>query len=228
MMNELLLVLNILIISAAALTALFMGKQALITFVALTMVLANLFVIKQTVLFGLNATTADALAVGSMLGLNLLQEFMGQKAAKQSVAITFFALVFYAVACKLQIWYIPSISDTTHVHFEPILSYASGLMFGSFIIYALAQIIDLMIYGTLTHIWGNRLRTLKNYIAIGLSQLADTIMFTFWLLFLGIITDPLSVIIISFSIKFLITLIATPIISLAASWAHAAGKERHG
>lgn len=228
MMNELLLALNILIISAAALVALFIGKQALITFVALSMVLANLFVIKQTVLFGLNATTADALAVGSMLGLNLLQEFMGQKAAKQSVAITFFALTFYAVACKLQIWYIPSISDTTHIHFEPILSYASGLVFGSFIIYALAQIIDLMIYGTLTHLWGNRLRTLKNYIAIGLSQLADTIMFTFWLLFLGIITDPLPVIIISFSVKFLITLIATPIISLAASWAHAAGKERHG
>lgn len=228
MMNELLLALNILIISAAALVALFIGKQALITFVALSMVLANLFVIKQTVLFGLNATTADALAVGSMLGLNLLQEFMGQKAAKQSVAITFFALVFYAVACKLQIWYIPSTSDTTHIHFEPILSYASGLVFGSFIIYALAQIIDLMIYGTLTHVWGNRLRTLKNYIAIGLSQLADTIMFTFWLLFLGIITDPLPVIIISFSVKFLITLIATPIISLAASWAHAAGKERHG
>lgn len=228
MMNELLLVLNILVISTAALVALFIGKQALVTFVALTMVLANLFVIKQTTLFGLNATTADALAVGSMLGLNLLQEFVGQKAAKQSIAITFFALVFYAIACQLQIWYIPSPSDTAHAHFESILSYAPGLVFGSFIVYALAQIIDLMIYGALTHAWGNRFMTIRNYIAIGLSQLADTIMFTLWLVFLGIIRDPLSVITISFSIKFLITLIATPIISFAASWTHKSHKEHHG
>jgi uncharacterized integral membrane protein (TIGR00697 family) len=217
MINELLLLVNILLVSGAAILALWLGEQALITFVSLTMVLANLFVVKQTTFFGLNATTADALAVGSMLGLNLLQEFMGQRSAKLSIGITFFALIFYAISAQIQLWYIPSSMDSSHANFESVLSYAPGLVIGSFVIYLLAQIMDLIIYGILNRAWNKRFMILRNYIAIGLSQLADTIMFSLWLLFLGIITNPISIIAVSFAIKFLVTLIATPIISFAAT-----------
>lgn len=217
MINELILLFHILVISAAALIALRLSAQALIAFVALTMVLANLFVIKQTTLFGFDATTADALAVGSMLGLNLLQEFVSRDAAKQSIIITFFCLIFYGISSQIHMWYTPSAIDISNPHFESILSFAPALVFGSFAVYFLAQIIDFLIYSTLKRAWHNRFMVLRNYIAIGLSNLGDTILFTLWLWYLGIIDNPTHVVIISFSIKFLITLIATPIISIAAS-----------
>ena len=218
--NELILLFHILIISGAAVLALKLSKEALISFVALTMVLANLFVIKQTVFFGLNATTADALAVGSMIGLNLLQEFYGKQAGKTSIIVTFYCLLFYGISSQIHLWYAPSSIDTAHVHFAPILSFAPALVLGSFVVYLLAQIMDFIIYGALKTAWKGRFMIVRNYIAIGLSHLGDTILFTYWLLYLGIIQNPLHIIAISFSIKFLITLIATPIITIAAQATH--------
>ena len=216
MTNELILLFHILVISAAAIIAMRLSAQALIAFVALTMVLANLFVIKQTVFFGFNATTADALAVGSMLGLNLLQEFVSRDAAKKAIIVTFFCLLFYAITSQIHLWYMPSEVDVAHPHFEPILSFAPALVLGSFAVYLFAQVADFLIYGFLKRAWKSKFMILRNYIAVGLSHLGDTILFTFWLLYLGIIKNPLHIIVVSFSIKFLIVLIATPIISVAA------------
>src|SRR3990172_4814357 len=106
MHNECILLLHIMIISGATLIALRIGTEALISFVALSMVLANLFVIKQTSFFGFDATTADALAVGSMIGLNILQEFFGKKAAKTAIIATFFLLLFYAITSQIHLLYI--------------------------------------------------------------------------------------------------------------------------
>ncbi len=216
MMNELILFFNILVISAAAVTALWLGKETLVAFVAITMTLANLFVIKQTTLFGLNATTADALAVGSMLGLNLLQEFVSRDAAKKAIITTFFCLIFYAIVSQIHLLYRPSAVDVSHGHFEPILSFAPWLVTGSFVVYLFAQVTDYIIYGALQKLWNNRFMILRNYIAVALSHLGDTILFSFWLLYLGIIKNPLQIIAISFTVKFIITLIATPIIAIAA------------
>lgn len=216
MINELILLGNILIISLFAVAALRLGQSILVTFVALTLVLANLFVIKQTIFFGLNATTADALAVGSMLGLNLLQEFFSRDAGKQAIIATFFSLVFYAIVSQIHLLYIPSPVDVSHPHFEPILKFAPWLVVGSFVVYLFAQVLDFIIYGALQRLWGKKYMILRNYIAVGLSHLGDTILFSLWLFYLGIITNPVHIVIISFTVKFLITLIATPIISIAS------------
>ena len=78
-MNELFFLLHIITIVAFALGALYIGKNALIVLVAMQSVLANLFVIKQMTFLGFNVTCADVFAVGTILTLNLLQEYYGEK-----------------------------------------------------------------------------------------------------------------------------------------------------
>ena len=80
--NESILLLHILIISLATFIALRLGKSALVAFAVLQMVLANIFVLKITTLFGMEATCADAFVVGSLLSLNILNELYGNVIAK--------------------------------------------------------------------------------------------------------------------------------------------------
>ena len=84
-MNELFFIIHTIIIAGFALGSLALGSSALVAFVCLSCVLANLFVIKQITLFGLTATSADAFTVGATIGLNLLQEYFGKEIAKREV-----------------------------------------------------------------------------------------------------------------------------------------------
>ena len=146
MTNELVLLFQIVVIAITAVVSLRLGKEALVAFTVIQMVLANLFVIKQTTLFGLHATTADAFAVGSLLGFNLLQEFFDRKIAKKTIITTLVILAFYAIMAQAQLVYIPSAVDRSHQYFVPILSVMPWLAVGSMVVYMIAQIIDFFVY----------------------------------------------------------------------------------
>lgn len=211
MINEFVLLLQIMVIALTSLVALRIGKEALVTFSAVLMVLANLFVIKQTMLFGLHATTADAFAVGSLLSLNLLQEFFDRSVAKKTIAITFLMLVFYAIMARAHLVYVPSVVDQAHSSFVPILSMAPYLVLASVVVFLMAQVVDLILYGVLQKVMVRWL-VLRNYLALLISQLVDTTLFALVLVWLGIVTNLWQVVLVSFAIKSLITLVATPLI----------------
>ncbi len=213
--NELVLLFQIVVIACTAAIAVRLGREALVTFTVVQMVLANLFVIKQTMLFGLNATSADAFAVGSLLGFNLIQEFFDRELAKKTIITMFVLLGFYAIMARLHLVYTPSEVDASHRYFVPILSVVPWLVVASMVVHMIAQIIDFVIYGALQKIL-RRWIIVRNYIALICSQLADTILFTIFLWMLGIITNFWHIVIISFIIKFAITLVSTPLIVLLA------------
>ena len=79
MMNELLFIIHSIIIACFSLVALSLGSGALIAYVSLQCILANLMVLKQVTLFGLSATCADPFTIGATLGLNMLQEIMAKR-----------------------------------------------------------------------------------------------------------------------------------------------------
>lgn len=213
--NELVLLFQIVVIACTAAIAVRLGREALVTFTVLQMVLANLFVIKQTMLFGLNATSADAFAVGSLLGFNLIQEFFDRELAKKTIITMFVLLGFYAIMARAHLVYMPSDVDASHRYFVPILSVVPWLVVASMVVHMIAQVIDFVIYGALQKIFKKWL-IMRNYIALICSQVADTLLFTIFLWMLGIITNFWHIVIISFVIKFVITIISTPLIVLLA------------
>ena len=63
-MNELIFLFHILLVLSFVLGALRLGKNALLSLLALQAILANLFVVKQISLFGFAVTCSDVFAIG--------------------------------------------------------------------------------------------------------------------------------------------------------------------
>jgi uncharacterized integral membrane protein (TIGR00697 family) len=213
-MNELIFIIHTIIIALFSLGSLALGQGALIAFVCSCCILANLFVVKQITLFGLTATCADAFTVGATIGLNLLQEYFGKTIAKKTIWINFFLLIFYAIVSQIHLVYIPHAADTMHLHFMPLLSLMPRIVIASFSVYLIAQMADYYLYGFLKKTFHEKYIVFRNYASIALCQLLDTILFSFLGLY-GIIDNIWEVIIISYAIKIISIIIATPFIGFS-------------
>lgn len=213
-MNELIFSFYILIVSSATLGALWLGSHALVTLIALQWVLANLFVTKQIILFGLTVTASDALAVGATLCLNLLQEYYGKTLTRQAIVISFCATIFYTILSLLQILYYPAPQDTAHEHFCALLNPMPRIIIASMITYLVVQMLDYRIYGFLKHALPHQSLVFRNYISIGVTQLIDTILFSFLGLY-GMVASLASIIIVSYTIKVVSLLCVAPFVALS-------------
>ena len=120
-MNEILFLSHICAIFAVTIVSLRLGKEALIGWICLQAILANLFVLKQMLLFGFEVTCSDVFAVGSIFGLNLLQEFFGKESARRAILVAFFLLFALGAMSLFQIAYLPSGGDMAHPHFQALL-----------------------------------------------------------------------------------------------------------
>lgn len=213
-MNECIFILHTIFVGFVTLAAARAGKEALIAAMCLFCLLANLFVTKQAVLFGLNATCSDAFAIGAVLVANLLQELYGQRYAIKAVWISFGSSCAYAVFSYLHLLYLPACCDTAHPHFEAILSSTPRIVAASLIVYMVVQYMDSGMFA-----WLKKRFTTQHFIARALystiiSQLIDTVLFSFLGLY-GMVDNILQIIIISYCIKIIALFMAAPFAALA-------------
>jgi uncharacterized integral membrane protein (TIGR00697 family) len=213
-MNELIFFIQVIFLMLATLSALRIGSSALVSLICIEAILANLFVTKQITLFGLTATASDSYVVGSIIALNLLQEFFGKKIALTTIGLSFCSMVFYTVLSYLHLLYMAAPSDYMHAHFCALLTIMPRIAIASISVYVLVQLFDRWFYGFLSKIWGNRSLVLLNIISVSICQLLDTVLFSFLGLY-GIVSNIWQIILISYSIKLITLLIAAPFISLA-------------
>jgi uncharacterized integral membrane protein (TIGR00697 family) len=213
-MNELFFIIHTIIIAGFALGSLALGSCALVAFVCLQCVLANLFVIKQITLFGLTATSADAFTVGATIGLNLLQEYFGKEIAKRTIWINFFLLIFYAIVSQIHLTYVPHSADITQQYFLPLLQFMPRIVVASFSVYLFTQMTDYYLYGILKKMFHDKHIIFRNYASIAFCQLLDTVLFSYLGLY-GIIDNIGEVIVISYLIKLASIIIATPFVGLS-------------
>lgn len=214
MFNELIFIAHSLIISIFALIALRLGKEALIGFISVTCILANLFVIKQTTLCTLTATCSDAYSIGAVLGLNLLQEYYGRDMGKKAIWISFFLLIFYGIVTQIHLAYIPSNCDIIQHSYAAILEMMPRIIIASFSVYLLVQNIDSILYAWLKQKFHGNYLVLRNYISIGTCQFLDTALFSFFGLY-GLVDNIWHIIVVSYAIKLIAIFLATPCIALS-------------
>ncbi len=217
MFNELVLLSHIIIIAGTTFIALRLGESSLVAFSVLQMILANMFVLKQTTLFGLNATCADAFIIGSLLSFNLINELYGAQAARRTIPITFTFALFYAVMSYVHLAYIPSICDTMHGHYHALFSVTPWLIFGSIVVFMAAQVIDYLLYQLFKKIWPNYWLVARNVLSLSVSQFFDTLSFTLILYWLGIISNIMDILLVSYAIKMIVIAIAAPLTGLMLS-----------
>jgi queuosine precursor transporter len=210
MLNEMIFLGHALLVVAFVLSALRFGQRTLTATLALLAILANLFVLKQTHLFGLNVICSDVYVIGSMLGLNLLQEYYGKRAARGAVWISFFALLLFGLMSQIHLLYKASTYDTRDLAYHAILSPTPRLLFASFAAYLLSQLLDTELFG--------RLRRgplfLRSAFSMTLCQVVDTATFTL-LGLLGLVSHLLPIVLMSLAIKMITICTSTPFLALA-------------
>lgn len=211
-MNEIIFLLHILAVLGFGLGALRLGKEALISWIVIQTLLANLFVLKQITFLGFEVTCSDVFAIGCLVGLNLLQEYFGKESAQKAGKICLLLLAFFALMARFQLSYAPSPHDQAHPAFTHILSSSPRLLFASLITFFVVQQLDLHLFRHLR----SKVSSfgLRNVISISSSQLLDTILFSYLGLY-GLVHSIFDIIVISFLLKFFIILFMTPFTTFA-------------
>jgi len=217
MINELLFLLHSISVVVGALIALRLGKQALIGFLCLQGILANLFVTKQIALFSFHATASDVFAVGCIFSLNLLQEFFGQGAAKKAIGINLFLTLFYLCMTQFHLGYTPSPFDIMQPHYQAILSFMPRIIIASVVTFFTVQLSDTYVYQTLHRLFTGKYLVIRSFASLTFSQFLDTIMFSFLGLY-GIVHAVWDLIIVSFAIKMTTILLVALCLSLTKQY----------
>ncbi len=212
-MNESIFFLHAAIVFGCSIAAFRLGKRALTTWVCLQAVVANLFVLKQITLFGLNVTCSDVFAISGIISLNLLQEHYGMPAAKKAVLDCFYFMLAFALLSQIHILYTPSSQDYTNKAYTSILSSAPRLFLASLLSFFLVQKIDMRLFAWIKKQMPSFSLSLRLLLSLLISQLLDTIFFTCIGLY-GLIHSLWDMMLLSFLIKILVIAVFFPLMRL--------------
>ena len=202
-MNELIFFFHSLTVAVLALGALRLGKEALISWICLQAVLANFFVTKQMELFGLTVTCSDVYAIGSILGLNLLQEAHGKAEAARVVRVAFFSMLCFVLMSHLHLAYRPSAYDQTHNAFLAVLSNTPRILGASFVVFYLVQRWDIWFFAQLKSRLPDWPLWARTGTSLVVAQLLDTVLFSYLGLY-GMVASLTNIIIFSYFTKLLV------------------------
>ena len=197
------------------------GKEGLMAFTAVTMILANIEVNVLIVAFGLEQTLGNVMFACSFLMTDIISEIYGKKAANKTVNIGILSAITMVLISQLWLTYTPSVNDGIFEHVQALFGAVPRIIFASLIVNIITQKIDVLLYHgiwkTTTKLTGNshRLLWVRNNASTLTSQLFNAVLFNF-AAFYG--TMPIGVIgqlIASSYVIFVITsLLDTPIIYL--------------
>jgi uncharacterized integral membrane protein (TIGR00697 family) len=204
-MNELLFLAHLFAIAVFVLVTSRMGKAALICLAVLQAILANLFVVKQTILFGLSVTCSDVFAIGGIWTLNLLQEFWGKEAVQTAIKISFLSLVFFTLMAQIHLLYMPSAFDETDASFHTIFSSGPRIVLASIAVCYIVQKIDVQLFGWLQKLFKGSKLPIRIGLSLILTQFIDTVLFSVVGLW-GLMASLFDVIFMSFLMKTIIIL----------------------
>lgn len=212
--NFFILTLHTSILTALTLFCFRLGKEFLIAFLSLLAILMNLFVLKQMTLFGLDITCSDALAVGYLLGLNLIQEFFGRESARKMIWISFCTSIIFLLLSQIHLLYIPSTLDRTHLHYKTLLNPQMRLICASLASFLIIQFLDLRLFAYLRTRFNHKAFPLRSGITLLASETLDTLLFS-TLGLAGMVTSLSSIILFSLLAKTLVIFLSLPFLTLA-------------
>lgn len=174
----------------------------------------NLFVTKQIKLVGLDVTASDAIAVGYLLGLSLIQEYFGTQAARQHVWISFLCSLGFLGLSYLHLFFTPNQFDMMHPHFDAILSPMPRLIIASLFSFFLIQLVDIAFFQYLRSKTKGRWLTGRAGFCLLISQGLDTVVFSYAGLY-GLVENLGDVMVVSFLIKLAVIGLSLPYVAFS-------------
>lgn len=196
------------------------GKVGLYLWIPIAVIVANIQVTKTIELFGFTATLGNIVYATSFLVTDILSENYGKKDAARAVGMGFFALIMMTVLMNLALSFVPDASDFAQGSLSTIFSLMPRIAFGSLVAYGFSQLHDIWAYD----FWKNKFPSrkfiwIRNNLSTMVSQLLDTLIFTF-IAFWGVFEASvlIDIMITTYLLKWIVALLDTPFIYIARGW----------
>ncbi|MBI9105833.1 MAG: queuosine precursor transporter [Spirochaetales bacterium] len=196
------------------------GKTGLFLWIPISVIIANIQVVKTVEIFGFVATLGNIVYATSFLVTDILNENYGKKEAGKAVGMGFFALISMTVLMNLALRFVPHESDFAQESLLTIFSIMPRIAAGSLTAYALSQFHDVWAYNRLKEMRpGRKYIWLRNNASTMVSQAIDSIVFTL-IAFAGVFEFALliEIMLTTYFFKWLVAAADTPFIYLARSW----------
>ncbi len=197
------------------------GKKGLFAWIPVSVILANIQVIKLIELGGAVTTLGNVVYATSFLVTDILSENHGKKESQQAVILGFITLIFMAVLTQLTILFPPFVADAAQPHLEHIFGLLPRIALASLVAYGVSQLHDVWAY----HFWKQRDDRAgsiwkRNNFSTMVSQLIDTVIFC-TIAFLGAtrtLSEFWSILITTYILKVIVAAMDTPLVYIARRW----------
>lgn len=222
MSNELMFVMDVVLFlfATVAMYKLF-GLSGLYAFTVFGVILANIQVSKNIMLFGLETTAGNVLYASTFLATDIIEEHYGHKQALKAVRIGIVTTVLWVIGTQLTLHLTPSASDFVQGPMEGLFGIVPRICLGSLIAYVVSQFTDTFLYRfwwsvTKTSENPNRMKWLRNNGSTLISQFLDTIIFV-TISFYGVYDSKVffSILWTTYLFKAIVALCDTPFLYLA-------------
>ena len=206
-MNELIFVFHTFAILSSIYLFSKFEKAGLTLVFVLQLLFANLFILKQTTLFGLVVTTTDCYTIGSFITLNVLREYHGKESANNAILLGLISILFLPFMSFFLLTYSAPIDNAAMSNLYTALLTPSARIF-------FVSVLCMTIFGRLDTYLFSKLRkslTFSTSMLISLlsTQLLDTLFFTYGALS-GVLQNLPSIFFFSYLIKVITIAIMTP------------------
>jgi uncharacterized integral membrane protein (TIGR00697 family) len=187
------------------------GRKGLFAWVAMSIILANIQVMKTIQIFGLVTAEGNIVYSSIFFVSDILNEVYGKKEAKKAVFVGFFILVMMTVIMQVTLMFIPDSSDTMAPHLAAIFGFMPRIALASLTAYICSQMYDVWMYAFIKKYHGRKFLWFRSNISVILSQLIDNTMFTL-IAFYGIFTwdITLQIYVTSLMLKVIVSFVDTP------------------
>lgn len=190
------------------------GQKGLYAWIVLSAILANVQVLKTVELFGQVATLGNIMYGTSFLATDILSEKYGKTEARKGVYIGIFTLIATALLMTFSLQFVPHESDWVQDSLANVFGIIPRIAFASTLAYFISQMHDTWAYS----FWKTKSDQIwvRNNLSTLVSQLIDTIVFTF-IAFWGVYETPVfvSILLTTYVFKFIVAAADTPFIYLA-------------
>lgn len=193
------------------------GKTGLYVWAGVSIILANIQVIKTIEIYGMVATLGNIVYASSFLITDILSEIYGKKDSRRAVWIGFFSMVSATLLMQLCLEFVPHQSDFAHNSLNTIFSIMPRIMIASLSGYLISNLHDVWSF----HFWkkffsSRKTLWIRNNLSTMVSQLIDSVVFcfiAFWGVFeLNIFID---ILITTYLLKWIVAALDTPFIYIA-------------
>lgn len=185
----------------------------LTAWLSLLSIIMNIFVLKQIVLCNLEVTSADVYTIGMLSCLNYSRELYGKNKVNEAMLGSWIVAAAFLCITQLHLALTPSANDTSQPHFLALFSPTLRIIIASLFTLILVQLLDLTVFTYLKKIFRNKAFGTRSAISLTLSQIFDTLLFSFLGLY-GLVANLTHVMFFSFITKMLVVVLSLPIVSL--------------